>query len=417
MDIRMSKSELDQIVIIDSTIKGKITQKKAAEVLGLSQRQIQRKIQSYRLRGPEGLAHKSRGKVSNRQIDNGIYATIVELINIKYKGFGPTFIAEKLIEDGIEIDHETLRKFMIKNGFWRLKKRKLIKHVYRERKHHFGELTQGDGSKHLWFNNEYSTLLALIDDATGKVELRFSRTENTEDFAKLTESYLKKHGRPRALYTDRGGVFKVNKANEENEKKTQYARMLEELDIPIIYAYSPQAKGRVERLFRTLQDRLVKELKLNNINNIEDANNFLQQNYLAKFNKKFSKKAVNNFDLHRSIEGYDVNSIFCIKEHRILNNDLTISYNNQLFSLERKQPVQFYKSSIITVSQHFDGTVFLTLNGHLLAFNKIEKRRPKETKPKNEIDLRTIGRKPKPYHPWNIPFTDDISNELKKRHF
>jgi transposase len=414
MDIRMSKLELDQIVIIDSTIKGKITQKKAAEILGLSQRQVQRKIQSYRLKGPEGLAHKNRGRPSNRQIDQSIYAAILELINSKYKNFGPTLIAEKLEEDGIKIDHETLRRFMIKIGLLRTKKRKLIKHVYRERKHHFGELTQGDGSEHKWFNDEYSTLLALIDDATSIVELRFAPSENLEDFTKLTESYLKKHGRPRALYTDRGSVFKVNKSNEENQKKTQYSRMLEELNISIIYAHSPQAKGRVERLFKTLQDRLVKELKLNNIDNIEDANRFLEQNYLAKHNAKFSKKAVNNFDLHRSIDGYDLNSIFCIKENRILNNDLTISYKNQLFAMERKPLLRFYKSSVITVNQHFDGTIFLTLNDQRLAFKKIDKRRPKEAKPKNKIDLRTIGIKPKPNHPWKMWSSNDISKELKK---
>jgi len=413
----MKKKELDQISIIDATIRKKIKQKKAAEILELSTRQIQRKIQKYKLEGSTSLAHKGRGKQSNRSISKERCDLIIELIKTKYTDFGPTLAAEKLIDDGINIDHETLRKLMIKEELWQSNKRKLIKHVYRERKHHFGELIQGDGSPHKWFNDEYSTLLALIDDATGKVELMFAAQETTEGFSKLTMSYLKKYGRPLKIYTDRGKVFKVNKGDKQEEKKTQYGRMLDELNISIIFARSPQAKGRVERLFKTLQDRLVKELKLNNITNIDDANQFLEQHYMTKFNQKFPIEPLNNLDFHRSIDAYDLNSIFCIKENRILNNDLTISYQNRLFVLEKKQPTTIYKSSIITVNHNFDKTIELIFQEHKLAFKEIDQQRAKKRKPIKQINDQTPVWKPKLDHPWRNEILGDISKEFKRRHF
>lgn len=424
--IIMSRKELDQITLFESIKKGGITQKKAAELLGLSREQVCRKFNKYKSKGPATLVHGGRGKQSNRKIDDATLKKIKKLMMTDYKGFGPTFAAEKLLEQhSIKIDHETLRRLMIKWGIWFLKRKKKKGYVWREPKHHFGEMLQGDGSYHKWFNDEYSTLLALIDDATGRVELLFAEQETIESMSDVTKNYIKKHGIPRKLYVDRGKVFKVNKHNPGKKCKTQYGRMCDELGIDMDFAYSPQAKGRIERLFGTLQDRLCKELQLRNIKTIVQANIFLRDVYIDLHNKRFAKSPRNNIDIHRVSDGYDLESIFCIKEKRILNNDHTIRYNNRWFQLAKKQAVSLKTNNIITVLKAFDGTIRLKFNDHNLVFKEIfkEKTSLKQEKQPDEFisDKRVNGPKVRRNHPWRTmgtlqkkPAICDISNELKK---
>jgi hypothetical protein len=342
-----------------------------------------------------------------------------------YKGFGPTFAAEKLLElNAININHETLRKLMIEWDIWYVRRRKKDSHVWRERKHHYGEMLQGDGSYHKWFNDEYSTLLALIDDATGKVELLFAQQETTESLSTVTKNYIKKNGIPRGLYVDRGKVFKVNAHNPDGTRRTQYERMCGELGIEFKHAYSPQAKGRVERLFGTLQDRLCKELSMRGIKTIEQANVFLKECYMELHNARFAKAPRNNLDLHMSYEDYDLESIFCIKEKRTLNNDYTIRYNNRWFQLAKKQTVVLRAGHSIIVLRAFDGTVSLKFNGHSLTFKEIFKENtPLKQVEKAEYvsDGRVNGHTPMRRHPWRTmgtlpkkPEACDISIELKK---
>ncbi|MEX0848953.1 MAG: ISNCY family transposase [Candidatus Dependentiae bacterium] len=421
----MSRKEVDQITLFESIKKAEITQKKAAEFLGLTREQVCRKFKKYKQGGPETLAHRGRGRQSNRKISDLTLKKIKNLLMTTYKGFGPTFAAEKLLEyHSIKIDHETLRRLMIKWDIWYVRRKKKERHVWRERKHCFGEMLQVDGSYHKWFNDSYSTLLALIDDATGKVELMFADQETIQSLSEITKTYIKKHGIPRKLYTDRGKVFKVNIHNAKGKKKTQYERMCDELGIEFSHAYSPQAKGRVERLFGTLQDRLCKELSLQGIKTIEQANKFLKERYMSLHNERFGKKPYNNLDLHRPFSDYDLDSIFCIKEKRILNNDYTIRYNNRWFQLEKKQSVTLQSRATITVLRAFDGTIRLKFKDNKLLFKEIfkEKELPRQEKLiENTSDKRVYGHPPKKNHPWRSlgSLTKrikkcDISIELKK---
>lgn len=415
-DFRMNKKEADQIIIFDSIIKGQISQKEAAIILKLGPRQVRRKLKRYLMQGAEGLVHRSRGKPSNRRLSEEIRVKIVELLTTIYPNLGPTLAAEKLAENHqIYIDHETLRRLMIEESLWQMHQRKFISHVWRERKLCLGELVQVDGSYHQWFNNQYTTLIAFIDDATGMVELLFADHETTESLVNISKSYLNKYGRPRALYADCGRVYKINNAKDVRDRDTQFGRMLKELDIEIIHAYSPQAKGRVERLFKTLQDRLVKELKLRKIETIEDANGFLKEVYIDIFNQKFSKPARSTVNLHRSIEGYDLNAIFCIKEVRILNNDRTISYKNRLFFLRKDQPVQLYKKCKITVCVHLDGTISLRFSGKKLDYKEIVDKPHREKKRPEKIIRNNLFRPPQ-NHPWRNPGEMDTLKESKRGH-
>lgn len=423
--ICMSRKELDQITLFESIKKRRITQKKAAELLGLTREQVCRKYKKYKDGGPKTLAHKARGRQSNRKFDKSMLEKIKKLLMTVYKGFGPTFAAEKLLEQhAIKIDHETLRRLMIKWDIWYVRRKKKERHVWRERKHHCGEMVQGDGSYHKWFNDEYSTLLALIDDATGKTELLFAEQETTESLSVITKNYIKKNGIPRKFYVDRGKVFKVNTHNPDGSRQTQYERMCGELGVELSHAYSPQAKGRVERLFGTLQDRLCKELSMRGIKTIEQANIFLKEYYIDLHNARFAQAPHNNLDLHRHLGDFDLESIFCIKEKRTLNNDYTIRYNNRWFQLAKKQTVVLRPGYSITVLKAFDGTINLKFNDHSLAFTEISKKSissKRAEKVGDMSDRRVNGRPPMRNHPWRTmsalpkkPESCDISIELKK---
>ncbi len=418
-EVVMSKKEGSQIAIFDAVVNKKMTQKEAARLTNLSIRQVSRKASKYKKHGYAGLIHKSRGKKGNRAIDEEIKQKILELLRDKYPGYGPTLAAEKLDEyEKIKIDHETLRKLMIANGLWEKKKRKRKTFVWRERKHHKGEMVLADGSKHIWFGDDYSTLIAFIDDATSTIELYFDKEETIKSISALTQSYLEKHGKPRSIYADRGKVFKVNNAKDAKNHFTQYQNMLSELDITLIHAYSPQAKGRVERLFRTLQDWLPKELKLREITTLKAANKFLQDTFIEYANKKLTVKPKSDVNLHQSIEDYDLNSIFCLKYQRRLNNDNTIVYKNRFFLIAKKQQIILHNNEKITVNVNFDKTIVLTARGHRLDYKEIEKRPKQEKKPERVRKL--FIHKPPANHPWrsypsqSFGTESDISKKLKR---
>ena len=418
-EVVMSRKEMSQITIFDAVVNGKMTQKEAARLTNLSIRQVNRKASRYKEHGYAGLIHKSRGQKGNRAIDKDIKQKILELLRGKYPGYGPTLAAEKLYEyENIKIDHETLRKLMITHNLWEKKKRKRKTFVWRERKHHTGEMVLADGSKHIWFGDDYSTLVAFIDDATSTIELYFDKEETIESMSAVTKLYLEKHGRPRSIYTDRGKVFKVNNAKDGIKHFTQYQKMLSTLDITLIHAYSPQAKGRVERLFRTLQDWLPKELRLRGIKTLRAANKFLQDIFIEYANKKLTVEPKSDVNLHQSIEDYDLNSIFCLKYKRILNNDNTIVYKNRFFLLAKKQPIILHNNDKITVNVNFDKTIILTARGHRLDYKEIEKRPKQEKEPKKARKLSFY--KPPLNHPWRSNFfrvlgvESDISKKFKR---
>ena len=273
----MTRREAEQISVFEKLTSRNIRQKDAAKILDLSTRQIKRKLKEYRRLGAASLVHGNRGRESNRATSKDLVDQALGLVRKKYSDFGPTFAAEKLLDNhGILLDHETLRRLMIKDGVWVPKITKVaVKHFWRERKECLGEMIQLDGSPHHWFEDraEPCTLIAFIDDATSRVLwLEFAQSESTVSLMKSTRNYLLKHGRPAAFYADRGVVYKINHNNPDNNRITQYKRAMDELHIKLIHARSPEAKGRVENLFGTLQDRLVKELRLAGISTIERAN-------------------------------------------------------------------------------------------------------------------------------------------------
>lgn len=298
--IIMSQKELSRMPIIGKIIEKKLSQKDAAKLLNLSSRQINRIVKECR-RKPiyEVLRHKNRGKISRRKISSELEQKIKELYQTKYYDFGPTFFGEKLFENhDIKLSKESLRKILIKNGLWQKREiKKKTCHIWRERKEHFGELVQFDGSHHRWLEDRLDKefcLLVFIDDATGSVFARFYEYEGTLPGIVFLKKFIEKYGLPKAIYCDRHSAYYTTRYQNYEEQlenkfpKTGFAKVVESLKIELIHARSPQAKGRVERVNKTLQDRLIKEMRLLDIKTINEANYFLETTFLSEFNKKFT---------------------------------------------------------------------------------------------------------------------------------
>lgn len=403
--LAMSQKELSQIPIFSELKRGTITQQDAAQTLRLSVRQVRRKLRVYRTAGPKSLVHRLRGRPGNHRFSPETNDCAVRLVQQHYPDFGPTFAAEKLAENhAVHIHHETLRLLLIKRGLWRVHGGPITAHVWRERKDCRGEMVQADGSLHRWFEDRApaTTLLAFIDDATSALLwLEFVTGESTAALMTATWHYLAHAGRPVSLYVDRGGVFRVNIHNEEQDKRTQYARALHELDIALIHARSPQAKGRVERVFGTLQDRLVKELRLAGISTIPEANRFIRDVYLPTHNAKFSVTPKRPADLHRSLKGYDLSRIFCVREERTVRNDFTIQYQRRLFQIDPRQPTLLRPGNVVTVSEGLDGAIAVGIRRVALRFHEIAER---PLRPARErVSAPRVPWTPPADHPWRRP--------------
>lgn len=400
----MSVKEINQVSVFEQLVSRDIKQRHASKMLDLSLRQIQRKLRVYRQDGPASLAHKSRGRPSNHRLPSSFTAKAIHLVKDKYADFGPTLASEKLAElHQLDIHPDTLRKAMIKAGVWQRRQKRKKYWQRRERKACLGEMVQFDGSHHAWFEDRapQCCLLAFIDDATNNVFGQFAKSESTITAMRLTKSYLRRYGRPLAIYADRGKVVKVNQNNPDDEFMTQYRRaMEEELKVKIIFALSPQAKGRVERLFGTFQDRLIKEMRLADISSMAEGNEFLAQ-YLPVYNQRFSVAPKEKANLHRSIKGYKLDNILCVKQTRKLKNDYTIAYHNQWFQLSKQQPAHIYPGDTITVREHMDESVSLAIRGIKLNYTLllvreqiVPRRKPKQ------ITTRSNTWKPSRNHPW-----------------
>lgn len=408
----MARKELNQVSVFEDLKTRRIKQREAAKILGLSIRQVKRKVKEYRKSGAVSLIHKSRSKPGNHCLPEDKIKKILGLVSEKYHDFGPTFAAEKLLEiHKIKINRETLRLKMIEDGLWKPKIKKVNRHYCRERKESLGEMVQLDGSPHHWFEQRgpVCTLIAFIDDATSKIlHLEFANSESTATLMGSTRNYIEEFGRPVSLYADRGSVYKVNIHNEDGEKITQYKRALDEIDIRLIWARSPQAKGRVERLFETLQDRLVKELRLRGISDIRTANEFLKSEYIDKHNAMFALIAKNNTDLHRQMIGYDLDKIFFVKEKRNINCDMTVRYKNSWFQLEAKQPTLIFPKNTIEVWESVDGEITFHLRECNLNASRLEAK-PIKIKEVKDRKAKTVWIPPA-NHPWR-----SFKNNYRKR--
>lgn len=375
----MSEKERKRFEVVGQINIKQITRRQASDLLGLSIRQVQRLVNQYRDNGVAGLISKKRGQPSNRRYPDEFREHLLHLIRSNYTDFGPTFACEKLAEvHGFQVSVATLRKWMIDDGIWQ-SRRENKKHVYqpRYRRECFGELIQIDGSDHYWFEGRAPrcTLLVYIDDATSQLlELRFVQSESTFDYFYSTKRYLEAHGKPVAFYSDKHSVFRVNKVGAtQGTGMTQFGRALHELNIDIICANSSQAKGRVERANRTLQDRLVKELRLRNISSIESGNEYLPI-FMENFNNRFAKEPFNSKNVHRTLTEHDtLEDILTWQEERTVTNSLTVQYDRVVYLLEPNDITVALRRKKIQIYDYPDGTIDLRHNGLPLAYSVFDK--------------------------------------------
>lgn len=410
--ITMSLKEVKKYEVLNKVINKELNGTEASRLLGLSIRQIRRLKGRVAESGAKGLMHGNRGQPSNRSIPDGERRRIIALIKEKYADFGPLLASEKLEElHRIKRDKGTIRSIMIKNGLWQPDSKKKEAHrAWRERKASKGELIQYDGSYDFWFEDrgEKCCLLLGIDDADNDVIARFDEHEGVEPTFNYWRRYIERKGKPNAIYADKFSTYSMNHklAQENPDTLTQFERAMKELSIGVIRANSPQAKGRVERVFRTLQDRLIKELRLNNISTIEEANEFLERDFLPKFNAKFMVEARSKANLHKRLseqEKKKLDSIFSRQYQRVVNNDFTISHRKNYYQLEKNQPVTICKRDIVTVEERMDQSIHLKLRGKYLDC-KLLPERPKKLSAKEKqlnwvIPKRTTYTPPAD-HPW-----------------
>jgi len=402
--ITLSRRETKRLHIIHQALDKRITQEKAAALVGLSSRQLRRMLKRVREEGDDGISHRSRGKASNRRFPQKVKDKVLKLYRGQYSDFGPTFASEKLFDvHEIKLSDETLRVWLNQENI-SYEKRKGRKHrQWRERKHHFGEMVQMDGSHHDWFEGRGSecVFMGYIDDATGTVFGRFYNYEGTMPAMDSFNRYIKRYGIPQSVYIDKHSTYKSTaKQSVEDElgdKKpmSQFERSLAELGVTVIHANSPQAKGRIERLFRTLQDRLVKEMRLARVKSVEQANEFLKK-YLPTYNRRFKVKAVSKSDVHQSaLSMRELDKIFCIRDERTVRNDFTIAYNGSLYQIK-----DTVKSQKVAVEERIDGSLHITHRGLDLRYRKITTLPAKENLKTPVVTLEKKGRYQSPDHPW-----------------
>jgi hypothetical protein len=403
--IMLSQKELIRLHIVHKIRNKELKHKEASKILSLSERQMRRVVSRVTIGGDQGIVHKSRGKPSNRRISLRLKNKVIECYKTKYSGFGPTFAAEKLFElEKIKVHQETLRKWLIEAGDWKRVRKSRTHRQWRERKHHFGEMVQMDGSHHDWFEQRgpKCVFMGYIDDATGNTFGMFYPYEGTFPAMDSFKRYIKKHGIPMSLYLDKHSTYKstakpsIDEMLSNTKPLSEFERAMKEFCVDVIHADSPQAKGRVERLFRTLQDRLVKEMRLEKISTIEGANKFLAR-YLPKHNKKFAVKPAKQSDLHREIpKGTNLDRILCRKTQRVLRNDLTVEYNNKLYQIKDK-----VNARKIVIEERISGAKIMTYKNKVLKFKEITSRAKKQQKPVHNINKKSQRYVPPVEHPWD----------------
>lgn len=371
--VMMSERDFHRIEVLAQVDDGRLSVQNGANLLDVTRRQMFRLLKTYRTEGGAGIRHKARGKAPNNQIHDAKRDYAVALVKEKYEDFGPTLAAEMLAEHhGFKVSRETLRNWMQDAGLWLSRKQRRTFHQPRSRRECFGELIQIDGSDHRWFEDRADpcTLLVFIDDATSMLmELRFVPSESTFSYFEALESYLLKYGRPVAFYSDKHTVFRVAKPNQHMTGMTQFGRALAELNIEILCANSSQAKGRVERANRTLQDRLVKELRLAGVSSIEDGNVFLP-GFIERYNAKFAKAPARSDNLHRAlnIEPDRFNEVFCLRDKRHVTKDLMLKYDRKRIKLAVNDLTRSLAGTYVDVYELADGRIQVRAKGVALPY-------------------------------------------------
>lgn len=421
--VELSMRELDRLKVINQVLERRLPQTAAALQVERSTRQVRRLCVRIKAKGAKSMAHGLRGRPSNHQLAPGLLDRALALVKAHYSDFGPTFAAEKLAErHQVVLSVPTLRAGMMREGLWRARRRKAHHRAWRQRRLCVGELVQVDGSIHAWFEGRGPKcwLIAFVDDATSRILwAEFATAEDTMTLMRLAGVYLRRYGRPLAFYVDKDSIYRTSRgAGLEEELRdeqpmTQFTRAMSELDINIICANSPQAKGRVERGFKTHQDRLVKELRLAGISDIPNASEFLREVYIPRHNARFAQPPAHNADAHRPIlRGQLLDRILCLRSPRVIANDFTVRWGPGYLQLLDRQPTGIKPGDKVHVEVRLDKTVRVRIDDEYLNYKTIAKRayrpyyqaRPSGLKQYDDPRTKGVGPKPAPDHPWRKYF-------------
>jgi len=416
--IAMSQKESNRLYVIRQAIEKAITQGEAAVLLDITERQVRRVVRSVRKKGAAGICHKSRGKRAHNRISDRIKDKATALCRNRYREFGPTHASEKLLTiHHIKVSDETLRRWFQQEHIPYRSRKKRPHRQWRTRKAHRGEMVQLDGSHHDWFEGRgpACVLMGYIDDATGRVYARFYEYEGTLPAMDSFKRYIRLYGLPRSVYLDRHTTYKsMAKPTVEEElhdirPMSHFEKSLAELGVAVIHAYSPQAKGRIERLFGTFQDRVVKEMRLAGVTNIGEGNTFLD-GYLPEYNRRFAKEAAKWANYHRPIVSKRaLETILSIKTERALRNDFTVSHNKKLYQIESN-----IRAKKIIVEERTDGSMHMIHNGLHLKFREIEVRPLKEERPVKRRRLIRVHTQPVT-HPWKSPARAMVKARMQRQ--
>lgn len=406
----MSQKERVRLSVMKQVQGDELKLVEASEVLGLSYRQAKRVWARYQLQGDRGLVHRTRGKPGKRAKPAKLKARILARYEERYGDFGPTLAAEYLAEEGLEVDHETLRRWLLAKGKPRMRRRRQRHRQWRERKPCVGAMVQLDGSHHDWFEGRgpKCVLMVMVDDATNRVWAQFFEEETTRASYDLLEAWVRRWGLPQSLYVDKDSIYRceglgsIAEQMAGKEPQTQFGRAMEQLGVELILANSPQAKGRVERMNGTLQDRLVKALRLEGINDLEGANEFLAKKFLPGFNRKFEVEPASQADAHRGIPR-ELNQVLSWEEQRVVQKDWTVVYRNQWYQLDRQHEPLGLAGKKIIVRTLRDGTVQLARAGVKLRFRRLSGRPQRRMEKPLEVRTTKAPAGPVREHPWRQP--------------
>lgn len=418
--LEMSSKEINRLEVMQRLSKKQLSQQEAGRILSLSTRQIKRLLKAYRVYGARGLVSKQRGRRSNNRLAVEIKQKALDLLKTKYQGFGPTLAHEKLVEkEKLQLSKESVRKLMIAETLWKARKaKKVVVHQLRERRACFGELVQIDGSPHDWFEGrvEACVLLVFIDDATGKLlQLRFVDCESFLTYAQAAEGYFRQYGKPVAFYSDKHGIFRVNQPSAgAGQAITQFGRAMQELDIQIICANTPQAKGRVERVIQTLQDRLPKEMRLRGIASREAGNAYLPE-FIQDFNPRFGEEPRSTVDAHRPLTPTEnLAHILTWQEPRSLSKNLTLQFQKTVYQIQTKRPTYALRNAQVMVCVNALDEISIWYNGKTLPYTLYQPQsKQAQVVLAKDLDRTLTPRtptKPAPDHPWRKGFATPLSN-------
>lgn len=415
--LEMSVKEINRLEVMQRLTKKQLSQKEAGTILALSTRQIKRLLKAYRREGAKGLISKQRGRASHNRLSEKTKQAALDLLKTKYQGFGPTLAHEKLVEkEKLPLSRESVRKLMIAEHLWKARKaKKVVVHQLRERRACFGELVQIDGSPHDWFEGraEACVLLVFIDDATGKLlQLQFVESESFFSYAQAAEGYFRQYGKPVAFYSDKHGIFRVNQRSVGNsEAITQFGRAMQELDIQIICANTPQAKGRVERVIQTLQDRLPKELRLQGIASREAGNAYLPE-FILDFNQRFAEEPRSAVDAHRPLTAKDhLPQILTWQETRSLSKNLTLQFHKSVYQIQTQRPTYALRNAQVKVCVNALDEVSIWYQKQQLDYSLYQPQTQQaQVLLAKDLD-RTLATHTKPAsdHPWRKGFATPLS--------